>query len=223
MPPPPPPLTPPPPPPGGGGGGGGAASEVSPAGGEPVHPRACRDVCCRRGHAFGAARGPAMLTDTTLCLCRCCQLRGAAAGPRQRQQRALAPSAGPTGGAGLALPAGSASLIMPVTAGGGVAEGRSEASSMQGRPARLPATTSHAHCPLSPSPFDAMVTTRRWAAPLLLLASSAARWPAKRCCWPPRKALTNAWRPLLLRCCCWGAARAGRSTQGLDSAAMAAE
>ena len=45
------------------------------------------------------------------------------AGSRRRRRRTLAPSAGPTGGAGLALPAASASLIMPVTAGCGAGVG----------------------------------------------------------------------------------------------------
>lgn len=44
------------------------------------------------------------------------ELRAAPAAPTARRRRTLAPRAGPTGGAGLALPAGSASLMRPVTA-----------------------------------------------------------------------------------------------------------
>jgi hypothetical protein len=46
-------------------------------------------------------------------------LRGASLLFSKQPAPTLAPRAGPTGGAGLALPAGSASLIMPVTAARG--------------------------------------------------------------------------------------------------------
>lgn len=126
--------------------------------------------------------------------------------PPQRV-RTLAPRAGPTGGAGLALPAGSASLIMPVTAWQhGTLLERVPASRLgkEGHASAAPTSASQPRTfPTAGSPLAAMVATRRWAVPLLLLlASSAARWPAHCCCRPPRKALPRDGRLLLLRCCC---------------------
>lgn len=71
-----------------------------------------------------------------------------AGGGGARRGRTLAPRAGPTGGAGLALPAGSASLIMPVTAGGGggVRRGQGRSRKCTGRcPRTLPSGPGPTH------------------------------------------------------------------------------
>ncbi len=74
------------------------------------------------GSAHDAAKGHANDCCTATMLQHARQslqtIQARSGGSSARAGRTLAPSAGPTGGAGLALPAGSASLIMPVTAGG---------------------------------------------------------------------------------------------------------
>lgn len=130
-------------------------------------------------------------------------LASSGSGGARRQGRTLAPSAGPTGGAGLALPAGSASLIMPVTAGG---RGRRQGPAAALAEMRWPLPTRIARSAPPNSPLAAMQVTRRccWAP---LLAAKGRRGAAAACCTLPRKALLSC-------CCCCAGRRCCRREAG---------
>ena len=114
----------------------------------------------------------------------------------------LAPSAGPTGGAGLALPAASASFTMPVTAATAViAAQRAGAGSGRRGPSPPPPPCAQPHqfrTPWPPSsavavsPFAAIEVTLRDCCCLLLAALSCKLRPAKRGLLPCMKLLLNA-------------------------------
>ena len=129
------------------------------------------------------------------------------------------------------MPAGSASLIMPVTAsarwGGSQRVWQAPQASRHASLAEHPCVQSRvAHCPSttcpwpSRSPLAAMTVTRRAELPLLLLASAARLWPPNCCLLPFRKLLPKTGRLLLLCCGALTALLAGRSTAAPVMAAM---